>query len=1467
MNKNSYHIFNKLGDKFMYKMRNHSLICIILLFFILIPFSFASDSNNLTYESKAVDVGEINVLSNNEDPYIDVEDNNISLEEGDEAKITGFVNVDNDKWYYDLTVECSYIDFDGILRKYNSPYSGLDSFTFNTKDFDGLKVRDNPYVLSFNIVEDEYFQELNSYGYTSVTPATINLKVIPEAGPVAPDYETFDSKGKIYVSENGNDDNNGSEANPYATILKALNQNIALGGGYEVIVKSGNYVLSNYYNTANVKIVGRGKVIISAKNNYHILLSGTNIVELNNLIFINGTGGTSGSISSTTTSGGNGNKGKILNIINCTFKNNKGQVGVIITYAKTTIINTNFINNKANGGYSNFQGLISSRDGELTVNFCNFINNTVLPGKPIIYSDVKANANYNFWASNDGPLSTDVSSNVKVNYWSIILLSINNSTIVLPNNYLINVEFKYTNSDGLIYNLVTTMPELNLNFESLLGSIDSNASLKNNKISINYNTTTSGVEKIDVLLNNKSISFVMFKVDVPELDKIYVGTTGSDMNLGTKNNPLRTIATAIRKNKELGGNKIIIILSGIYNEHDLEINDNITMIGEKKDEITINANNNGRIFVINANCNIHNLTFINGVSESYTGGGAIYHNLGNLNIYNSIFRNNMADNGGAISSYTTPSEHLGIYNSTFTNNLISDYSSDSKGSAIYSFSKTIIDNCGFIDNVNNEGYGSIYIEESSNITNSKFNNNEASEGGAIYIDCGNRANVFIINNTFILNKASKGGAIYSSLANLTVIENNTFNENIAKNGGSIYLYGFTTKNFVHNNKFYNNSDDTIYLRSVKVDLLNNTIIGSNPPINLNHGNIANIILTFINNKTIKVKNGFIDLNASVTDDMGNIINGGMITFMVNGENIGQANVENGVAIINKEFDTGDYLLSGTFSASNTEYPPLKINKGLLRVNVKNHWFINGKGYETLQEAIDDASLNDIIKGLPSTYNLSIIQIGHRTRPDEPWVINKNITITSLNETPIVLNAIDKYLFYIDYYSNVTFKNIIFKGSNNPHGWGGAIDSMGKNIIVVENCTFKDNIAEKGAGIYAYGNLYVKDSIFINNTATVFGGAITKDGDGNFLMENVKFINNSAYTYAGAVDTRGYSNVIQIFKNITFEGNTATCAGAVYTSGYNVTFINCNFISNKAIDKNSSYSPVGGAVYVYNGGTRFINSRFSNNYVEGYGGALKLENGVSSVYDSTGRHVDIHWAILNNCTIENNIALHDGGAIATNSFASRTHVNITNSIIRNNTAKNGAAIVNLYSFYTLNNVVLENNTNIDENGSLIYTYGVYSFPDSFYSNTTIINSTFKNNNVYNVVSSSTVYSTVNIIASKFDSEKIILFSVDSIAKLSNNIQINPIGNYSIENRGKLYLFNNTFLNSIYNKGIITSSTFIVVIGNQTLNLKTNSTFKLNAIVVDDNNNTIIGGTLLFKVNNSEINSTLEINRYVANYKVL
>jgi predicted outer membrane repeat protein len=562
------------------------------------------------------------------------------------------------------------------------------------------------------------------------------------------------------------------------------------------------------------------------------------------------------------------------------------------------------------------------------------------------------------------------------------------------------------------------------------------------------------------------------------------------------------------------------------------------------------------------------------------------------------------------------------------------------------------------------------------------------------------------------------------------------------------------------------------------------------------------------------------------------------------------------------------MISGIYSASDDLYPALEIKDSLVRINTFNYWFIGETGYETLQEAVDAAEINDIIRGIPGIYNESEIQIGHRYRPAEPWVINKNITITSLGDAPVILKSVDESIFSIDYYSNVTFKNIIFTGAVNPNGWGGAVYSMGKNTIVVENCTFKDNVAEKGAGVYIYGNLYVKDCLFINNTAMVYGGAIVKDGDGNFFIENTKFINNSAFTYSGAVDCRGYSEVIQVFKNITFEGNTATCAGALYTSGKNVTFIDCVFNDNKAIDKGSGYSPLGGAVYVHNGVTTFRNSNFTNNYAEGTGGALQLENSVSSVVDSTGRHITIHWGILENCLIENNVALGDGGAIYTGETF-RTHINITNSVIRNNIAANGALFVNLYGFYTLNNVTVENNRNT-AGSSLIYTQGMYSFPESFYANTNIINSTFKDNSAERFISTTTIYSSINITNSKFENMGMLVYSYEgSVCNLTNVCEINPKEGtfYSIDNTGTLYLKNNSFANPIYNKANIGTPTFVIVLNNQSMSYEIEDIVRLEAVVVDDNNNIIIGGELVFEVGENQINSTLDDGCFVADYTVV
>jgi len=1427
----------------MFNLKKHSLlILIIMLIFILVPISFAADVDNATNEMAIDDSSD--VLSEDEDEaWINLDETEYSVDQDDSTLIKGdiYIEIIDGSYPFLLNVECKYVDSNGMTRSYTTGYDGGE-FVFSTGEFEGLNARDTPYALNFTVVEDELFDEfVDGYYIDRITPATVNLTINPvtDLGPTLPAYESFTPVGQIYVEESGSDSNNGSESSPYATIQKALDQNKALGGNYEVIVKSGWYFFTNSYAISNnVRITGKGKVEIfnsGTSDGYIFFTAGTNIIEFNNLTMI---GGTAGAISGSNTYGGNGNLGKVLNIINCTFEDNTGYVGAIATYSKTTILQSTFINNNAYGTSGFFRGIISARDNSLTVNFCNFIGNTLSSKSPLIYSEVKTNANYNFWGTNEGPLSSDIiADNLKADTWIVIVPKLDEEAVI-GNSYDINAKFMYINST-VIDKLNAAMPSLNITFKSTLGQIDSNGVIMNNNAVVNYNATTKGLENITIFVNNKLIGSLTFNVDVPESDKIYVSPTGDDTNSGNRSSPLKTIGAAVEKNNLIGGNKVIIISAGDYEEYNLEINNPVTIIGEEG--VVINADKKGRIFIIGVDAEISNIIFTNAFMESDDEngyGGAIYHSSGNLIIHDSEFNYNIAgDYGGAIASHSTGT--LEIYNTVFNGNGINEQSAESKGSAIYSDSETLIENSQFTANVMGNAKGSIYLAGTATIRSSEFINNEAAYGGAIYVNGDDQAIVLIENNTFTSNKAT--------------------------NGGAIYIYGTGSQNTISSNMFSGNADDAIYVKSSQVDLENNTIAGDDPQINIDSGVIGNIIITFNENQTLKLKDGEIALNATVTDDMGNAINGGAISFTSNGDEIGTANVINGKATLLKELGTGNYVISGTYSGSNVLYPPLDVKDSLVRINVVNSWFINGAGYETLQEAIDAAEINEVIQGIPGAYDVPVIQIGHRTRPSEPWVINKNITITSLGDAPIVLNASEGHIFFIDYYSNVTFKNIIFTGSNNPEGWGGAIDSMGKNTIVVENCTFKDNIAEKGAGIFGYGNLYVKDSLFINNTATVYGGAIVKDGDGDFILENVKFINNSAFTYSGAVDCRGYTGVVQVFKNITFEGNDATCAGALYTSGKNVTFIDCVFNNNRAIDKESGYTPMGGAVYVHYGATTFINTKFTNNYVEGTGGALQLENTVSSVVDSTGRHITIYWGVLENCLIENNTALGDGGAIYSGENF-RDYINITDTVIRNNTAANGAIFVNLYGFYTLVNVTAENNRNT-AGSSLVYTFGMYSFPESFYANTTIINSTFRNNDAERFLTTTTIYSTVNITNTVFENMGMILYSFEgSICNLTNVREINPDSDYSIDNTGTLSLSNNTLVNPIINRATIKTPTYLIILDNQTYVHEIGDTIKLEAIVVDDNNNVIVGNNLAFVIDDVQINATFENNIYVADYTV-
>ena len=141
----------------------------------------------------------------------------------------------------------------------------------------------------------------------------------------------------------------------------------------------------------------------------------------------------------------------------------------------------------------------------------------------------------------------------------------------------------------------------------------------------------------------------------------------------------------------------------------------------------------------------------------------------------------------------------------------------------------IIDNIIFT-NGNADTGGAIYWEgDYGTLSNSTFNNNNASEyGGAIYW---NGVNNTVSNSIFNSNTAYLGGAIYweSRESENGTISNSTFNNNTAKNfGGAICWYGNygTVSNSTFNNNTAENQAGAIQWNG-KNGVLNNSTFNNN----------------------------------------------------------------------------------------------------------------------------------------------------------------------------------------------------------------------------------------------------------------------------------------------------------------------------------------------------------------------------------------------------------------------------------------------------------------------------------------------------------------------------------------------------------------------------------------------------------------------------------------------------------------
>lgn len=423
--------------------------------------------------------------------------------------------------------------------------------------------------------------------------------------------------------------------------------------------------------------------------------------------------------------------------------------------------------------------------------------------------------------------------------------------------------------------------------------------------------------------------------------------------------------------------------------------------------------------------------------------------------------------------------------------------------------------------------------------------------------------------------------------------------------------------------------------------------------------------------------------------------------------------------------------SGTIVATiDNEEIIINVNKATL------FWFINGTGYRTLEQAIAAAGYNDVIKGIPGVYIVEEqIDIGHRYFPAEPWEIIKHITITSQDpENPTIISGDNKSkLLSIDRGSSLILKDIILANANaqsSISNYAAAVFVQAEANLTIINSVFENNTAGYSGAIESWGNLIIKDSIFVNNKATeTIGGAVTQDDSvGSITVENTIFINNYAKTYGGAVyASSGEGNS---FVNCLFINNTAHCGGAMFINGDKSIITNSTFLNNVAADQGFDAISVGGAIYLSGNGITIDDSYFENNNAEDYGGALALGNVVSSVLTGDDRIMYYNWANINNSTFVNNNAGVSGGAIYNGINDGYAYTSVNDSTFVNNTAfADGGAIANNQGFVLINRTSFESNEAI--NGGAISNYGTYNYYDYINGvNVTIDQSTFTGNKAVN-----------------------------------------------------------------------------------------------------------------------------------------
>ncbi|UTB31581.1 MAG: Ig-like domain repeat protein [Methanobacterium sp. ERen5] len=1076
----------------------------------------------------------------------------------------------------------------------------------------------------------------------------------------------------IYVSPTGNDSSNtgASADSPYATIAKGVSDvndsrvsTIHLTEG--TFTGMGNTAVeinkAHQSQGGSLTIIGAGynKTFIDGSNvNYMFQINADSIVKFVNITFINGKAKNGGSIANTgnltilscifqnsyaTTSGGairstSGN----LNISNSVFNNNGAASYGGAVYAPSTvtnIYNSSFTNNYAkNSGAVSASGTISNSyfsNNYATSNYGgslsfsgSVINNTIINSK-INGTSGQGGALY---IGGNSYLQNNTMTNCTAVYGNYIYLAGNFNANVIFADATITTPKATVNAiitDDMGHPIYGGGINFYLNSTSI-GSgniINGTATLTYTKLMDNgvyvLNGTSSYFSNLSTIKNG-TINMNLNRTPV----YFYVSPTGSDnTGDGSYSNPYLTISYAINQGFAKSYDPTIYLLEGTYSGTG---NTNMTLtnigilsiIGETYNKTIIDGQNMNWVLSLGdyTQAKITNLTIQNGNST-------VLQSSANLDLTNCTFKNNYGLHTPII--YTEGSV------TTVKNLIFRDNQAYGSYFGPCVIGKGTIDNSVFANNSNigtstGAMFGGALYTYGLTLTNSIFeNNSNLGTGGALNVN----GILISINNTFSNNYANYGGAVNANTINST---NDTFYNNTATIGSGGAVSGSGT---IKDAKFINNTAGTyggaIYATNLNISncSLRNNIAGVNGndiyiATDGSTGTISGVNLTFVNNSTLNINKISSNVTATLTDDQGDTISGGYVSFYLNNNYIGRADVINGLATLNYiGFKNGSYTLTGNYSNAVDPVYRKDGNLSVLINEVKSVEYyvsqfgsdITGNGsltnpFATIQNALTN--------GLESTRTITI----HLLEGTYSNIGNTNVTLPGTINFSLIGEGVDKtiidglgtnWIFNITAGTGlISLQDLKITNStpvytSNP-GQYSPVMIAANSTVVVRNMDISNSHGYYGGAISNNGNLSVYKSYCSNNGDSYYGGAIYNTATGNLSVYNSSFVHNTAkggtaIHNSGKLTVQG-SLFKDNFRVAGFTGNGRAIDGLSYDLNIsNSIFTNnteCDVYATGNITNSTFFNSTG----VIIGNTNAVASYISNCTFTNIKKAITLQTG-------------------------------------------------------------------------------------------------------------------------------------------------------------------------------------------------------------------------------------------------------------------